>query len=127
MLVLGVSRPFQFSAVNISFKRRKIFDFIYLCVDLTILFDYHLSIREEGDFMESMGISQFKEHALKILDQVAKSQVGIIVTKRGKPLARVIPYRSSEMNPKPGKLAGYLVFEKDIVTPLGEDMWDACK
>ncbi len=77
--------------------------------------------------METMGISQFKAHALKILDQVAKSQEGIIITKRGKPLAQIIPYRSSNMNPKPGKLANYLVFEKDIVSPLGEKMWDASK
>ncbi|MBW1691639.1 MAG: type II toxin-antitoxin system Phd/YefM family antitoxin [Deltaproteobacteria bacterium] len=77
--------------------------------------------------MHTMGISQFKTHALKILDQVAKSQEGIIITKRGKPLAQIIPYRSSDMNPKPGKLANYLVFEKDIVSPLGEEMWDACK
>jgi prevent-host-death family protein len=77
--------------------------------------------------METMGISQFKAHALKILDQVAKSQEGIIITKRGKPLAQIIPYRSSDMNPKPGKLANYLVFEKDIVSPLGEKMWDASK
>ena len=68
--------------------------------------------------METMGISQFKTHALKVLDQIAKSQVGIIVTKRGKPLAQVIPHRSSEIKPKPGKLADYLVFEKDIVSPL---------
>ena len=80
-----------------------------------------------GDCMKSMGISQFKTHALKILDQVAKSQEGIIITKRGKPLAQVIPYRNSDLNPKPGKLANYLVFEKDIVSPLGEEMWDACK
>jgi len=77
--------------------------------------------------MKTMGISQFKTHALKILDQVAKSQEGIIITKRGKPLAQVIPYRNSDMNPKQGKLANYLVFEKDIVSPLGEEMWDACK
>ena len=77
--------------------------------------------------MQTMGISEFKAHALKILDQVAKSQEGLIITKRGKPLAQIIPYRSSDMNPKPGKLASYLVFEKDIVSPLGEEMWDACK
>ena len=80
-----------------------------------------------GDCMKTMGISQFKTHALKILDQVAKSQEGIVITKRGKPLAQVIPYRNSDINPKPGKLANYLVFEKDIVSPLGEEMWDACK
>jgi prevent-host-death family protein len=96
-------------------------------IDLTALLDYYASVCKGGDFMETMGISQFKAHALKILDQVAKSQVGIIVTKRGKPLARVIPYRSLETKPEPGKLADYLVYEKDIVTPLGEDMWDACK
>ncbi len=77
--------------------------------------------------MQSMGISKFKTHALKILDQVAKSQEGIIITKRGRPLAQIIPYRSLDINPKPGKLANYLVFEKDIVSPLGEDMWGACK
>ena len=77
--------------------------------------------------MQSMGISQFKAHALKILDQVAKSREGIIITKRGKPLAQVMPYRNSDMNPKPGKLANYLVFEKDIVSPLDEKMWAACK
>ena len=77
--------------------------------------------------MQTMGISHFKAHALKVLDQVAKSQEGIIITKRGKPLAQILPYRSSNMKAKPGKLAHYLVFEKDIVSPLGEDMWDACK
>jgi antitoxin (DNA-binding transcriptional repressor) of toxin-antitoxin stability system len=25
------------------------------------------------------------------------------------------------------KSQDYLVFEKDIVSPLGEEMWDACK
>jgi prevent-host-death family protein len=77
--------------------------------------------------MKTMGISKFKTHALKILDQVAKLQEGIIITKRGKPLAQVIPFRSENENPKPGKLSDYLVFEKDIVSPLGEEMWDVCK
>ncbi len=77
--------------------------------------------------MQTMGISEFKAHALKILDQVAKLQESIVITKRGKPVARVIPYRNSDMNPTPGKLANYLVFEKDIVSPLGEEMWDASK
>lgn len=77
--------------------------------------------------MQTMGISQFKAHALKILDQVAKLQESIVITKRGNPVAQVIPYRNSDMNPKPSKLANYLVFEKDIASPLGEEMWDACK
>ena len=77
--------------------------------------------------MKTMAISKFKAYALKILDQVAKTQESIVITKRGKPLAEVVPFRKSDKNPVPCKLADTLVFEKDIVSPLGEDMWDACK
>ncbi len=77
--------------------------------------------------MKTMGISKFKSHAVKILDNVAKTQEIIVITKRGKPLAQITPYRKYEINPKPGKLSDVLVFEKDIVSPLGEKMWDVCK
>jgi len=77
--------------------------------------------------MKTMGISQFKSHALKILAQVAKTQEVIVITKRGKPLAQITPYRTSGISPKPGRLSDALVFEKDVISPLGEEMWDACK
>jgi prevent-host-death family protein len=77
--------------------------------------------------MKTIGISQFKSHALKILDQVAKTQEIIVITKRRKPLAQIIPYRTPDINSKPGRLSDALVFEKDVILPLGEEMWDACK
>ncbi len=77
--------------------------------------------------MKTMGISKFKTHALKILDKISKTQEIIVITKRGKPLVQTTPYRNSDINPKPGKLSDTLVFEKDIISPLGEEMWDACK
>ena len=77
--------------------------------------------------MQTIGISQFKSHALRILDSVAKTKEIIVITKRGKPLAQIIPYRDSSSNHVPGKLADALVFEDDIVSPLGETMWDAAK
>lgn len=77
--------------------------------------------------MKTMAVSEFKAHALKVLDEVAKSREAIVITKRGKPLAQVIPHRVPEMKPVPGKLADAFVFEKDIVTPLGEGLWEACK
>jgi prevent-host-death family protein len=75
--------------------------------------------------MKTMGISQFKAHALQILDQVARTHEEILITKRGKPLAHIIPYTDRDKNPVPGKLVDALVFEKDIVTPLGEEMWES--
>ncbi|MEA1923713.1 MAG: type II toxin-antitoxin system Phd/YefM family antitoxin [Pseudomonadota bacterium] len=77
--------------------------------------------------METMGISQFKSHALKVLDKVAKTHEAIVITKRGQPIAQIIHYQKSDINPEPGKLSDALVFEKDILAPLGEEIWDACK
>jgi len=77
--------------------------------------------------MKTMAITKFKEYALKIVDQVSKSNESVVITKRGKPLAELIPYRNSEQKPVPGKLANTLVFEKDIVAPLGCDIWEAAK
>ena len=75
--------------------------------------------------MKTMAISDFKTHALKIINEVAQSQETIVITKRGKPLAQVTPHRKSEIKPAPAKLADAFVFEKDIITPLGEDLWEA--
>lgn len=77
--------------------------------------------------MQTIGITEFKAHALKIIDRVAKSKEKIIITKRGKPVAEVGPFKNPVEKHAPGKLAGMLLFEKDIVAPLGEEMWEACK
>ncbi len=77
--------------------------------------------------MKTLGISKFKAQALRILDQVAKTHEDIVITRRGKPLAKIIPFIEPNSKSEPGKLADTLVFEKDVVSPLGEEMWDACK
>ena len=80
------------------------------------------------EFIESMGISQFKSHALRILDQVFTTKKSIIITKHGKPLAQIVPYQEPvSSDHMPGKLRDTLVFEDDILSPLGEELWDACK
>lgn len=75
--------------------------------------------------MKTMAISEFKTHALRVLDAVADNQERVVVTKRGKPLAEIIPYTESKSTA--GHLANTFVFEKDIVSPLGPDKWSACK
>ena len=77
--------------------------------------------------MKTMAISEFKAHALKVLNEVAKSRETIIITKRGKALAQVGPCRKPEKKPMAGKLADTFVFEKDIITPLGDGLWEACQ
>ena len=42
--------------------------------------------------MKEIGAAKFKEQCLALLDQLDAD--GLIVTKRGKPVARVLPYES---------------------------------
>ena len=76
--------------------------------------------------MKTMAISKFKAHALQVLSQVAENKEPIIITKRGIPLVEVAPFRHVDQTPVPGKLSDTLVFEKDIVSPIGESDWTAC-
>lgn len=54
--------------------------------------------------MKTMTITDFKAHALQVIGEVAQSKEPVIVTKRGKPLAEVIPF--TEKHPSAGRLAG---------------------
>ncbi len=77
--------------------------------------------------MKAMAVSAFKMHALRAVDRVAKTRESLVVTKRGKALVRVVPYQPLASAPVPGKLADALVFEKDIVSPLGAKLWEAAR
>ena len=77
--------------------------------------------------METLGITQFKAHALQVLDRVAKTREEVVITKRGKPIACITPFQTKNSKPVPGTLADTLIFEKDIVSPLGEDTWESAQ
>ena len=77
--------------------------------------------------MKTIAISSFKAHALQAIGRVASTREGLVITKRGKPLAQVIPCQPASNTPVPGKLAQALIFEKDIVSPLGAEMWEASR
>ena len=44
--------------------------------------------------MKRIGAAKFKEQCLALLDQLDAE--GLVVTKRGRPVARVLPYESQE-------------------------------
>ena len=63
---------------------------------------------------------RFKAQCLALLDEVARTGVDLIVTKRGKPVARVTPVEP------PPSLQGSVRFnvsEDELIAPLGEP-WD---
>lgn len=67
--------------------------------------------------------SQFKARCLALLDDVASGGGELVVTKRGKPVAKVVPVDAG------ASLHGsvtYLVDDDELISPLAED-WDAAR
>jgi prevent-host-death family protein len=72
-------------------------------------------------------VSEFKSKSLGLLEEVARTGESITVTKRGKPIARVVPFREAGEKPKPDTLKDTLIELGDIVTPFGAKMWKAAE
>ena len=68
---------------------------------------------------ESVPAGEFKARCLSLLDKVARTRRPLIVTKRGKPVAKVVPTETH----KPGKLLGSVKFHSNVVDPI-LDEWE---
>jgi antitoxin (DNA-binding transcriptional repressor) of toxin-antitoxin stability system len=77
--------------------------------------------------MKTMTITDFKSHALRVIDRVACLHENVVILKRGKPVADLVPHASPVKELKPGMLASTLVFQHDIVSPIDADAWEATK
>jgi prevent-host-death family protein len=66
----------------------------------------------------------FKAQCLKLMDRVAEKHETITVTKRGKPVARLVPVDPAPERPLFGYLRGKGKITGDIVAPTGE-AWEA--
>lgn len=76
--------------------------------------------------MDSIPATKFKAKCLGILDKVHETGDPVIVTKRGQPVAMVVPYGVIETS-KPklfGIMKGTISIQDDIMAPFNEK-WDA--
>lgn len=66
----------------------------------------------------------FKTKCLKLMDEVQKYHKEIVITKFGKPVAKLVPV--DEMKPKSpfGFLKDSVIIKGDIIGPTGEK-WEA--
>jgi prevent-host-death family protein len=69
---------------------------------------------------KSVAAAQFKAKCLQLVDEVARTRKSIVITKRGRPLARLVPLEPEV----PVSLEGSVSYGGDIVGPTGEE-WDA--
>jgi prevent-host-death family protein len=68
--------------------------------------------------VRSIAASEFKAKCLEILDRVAREGSACVVTKRGRPVAKVVPIEEA----KPRSLRRSVTYLADIVGPVG-DAW----
>ncbi len=71
--------------------------------------------------MKSIAAGKFKNTCLKTLDDVAATKTSVVITKRGRPVAKLVPYLQPA---KKGGLAGSVL--KEVGDPFGTgEEWDA--
>jgi len=68
-----------------------------------------------------IGAGQFKAQCLQLMDQVQQSRQEIVITKHGKPVAKLVPVEESAAQSVFGYLQGTVEIVGDIVSPLEED------
>ncbi len=73
--------------------------------------------------MRTIKASEFKAKCLQLMDEVAETGEGIVITKHGRPVTRLEPFRSRP-DSLFGSLAGSVEILGDIVAPVGDD-WEA--
>ena len=72
--------------------------------------------------MQAMKASEFKAKCLRLMDEINQTGEEIVITKNGKPVSKLVPYRSL---PKSllGLHRGVISSKDDLVAPLDE-VWE---
>lgn len=65
----------------------------------------------------TIAAGEFKARCLALLDEVADTGHEIVITKRGRPLAKLAPVEEAP------SLRGSVLWQGDIISPLDDD-WD---
>ena len=68
--------------------------------------------------------SEFKAKGLALMDQVARTDEAIVVTKNGRPIAELRPYRAPRAKSLIGLQAGRIAIHGDIVAPLAGERFE---
>ncbi len=71
-----------------------------------------------------VGAAEAKTHLLRLLEEVERTREPVTITKRGKPLAQLVPMKQTEQPSIFGFLKGSVIIHGDIEEPIDPD-WEA--
>ena len=72
--------------------------------------------------MKTIKASDFKARCLQLMDEVAKTGEPVVITKNGKPVSQLLPYRRKPSSVF-GALQGMVTVKGDIIVPV-EEQWE---
>jgi len=70
--------------------------------------------------------SEFKAKCLAVLDEVQRTRRPVVITKRGKPVAELVPHKPPKKQSAWGILKDELFIDGDIISPIDVE-WEALK
>jgi prevent-host-death family protein len=73
--------------------------------------------------LRRVSAANFKTNCLRLMDEVAKRRTPLVIAKRGKPVAKLVPVSDGPIDIF-GRMAGTIKICGDIIGPTGE-MWEA--
>jgi prevent-host-death family protein len=80
-----------------------------------------VAVTRRGKMVREVAISEFKAKCLSLLDEVGKTKTPLRVTRRGKPIADVLPPASTtEERDWIGSMSGEVEITGDIISPVIE-------
>jgi len=74
--------------------------------------------------MVQVNVHEAKTHLSKLLTRVAAGEE-IVISKAGKPVARLVPWKQNAKQRTPGLDAGLLTVPDDFDSPLPNEIMDA--
>lgn len=72
------------------------------------------------DFTMDITAAEFKAKCLKLMDEVAQTHEPLVITKRGKPIAKLVPVEEANPSSFYGCMKGTVTFLGDVVSPIDE-------
>ena len=74
------------------------------------------------DETQRISAAEFKANCLRLMDEVARRRAPIVITKRGKPVAKLVPIDEPRVDPF-GCMSGTIKILGDIVGPIEDAGW----
>ncbi len=78
--------------------------------------------------MGRVAATEFKAKCLELMDRVAERSESFVITKRGKPVARLVPVEEKAQESIVGALRGVAAETRDIVSPaVAPEAWETLR